>query len=299
MSTFIDGIGQCQVVDKSGELVDLKGHDITSLPKTGTFTWEHQASSPATLVGKILKAKKIFSKDECEGDRELYYWNKCKCPYLYVMGELLDDYTASAKECAGQMKYSRDNPAKAPLLGFSIEGSEIPNTRKGMVITRSIGRKVTLTQSPCNSACVAEIFEAPEQKSQIVDDFESIFKSQEEAITLFKSDEGAKIYEDYLAKKEQPTSKEKFAGKHIGITKSAKQVFSHSEMEDYDFTPEDHKEASEHHRHAAVTASDSQQADHHIEQMKAHNKAALADNMKKAESIKKQLTEAGAVVEVK
>ena len=178
------------------------------MAKTGTFTWEHQANSPATLVGKILKAKKIFSKDDCEGERELYFWNKCKAPYLYVMGELLDDYTASAKECAGQMAYSRDNPDQHPLLGFSIEGSEIPNTRKGMVITRSIGRKVTLTQSPCNSMCVAEIYNSPEQKSQIADDFDSIFKSQEEAVTLFKSGEGVKIYETYLAKKEaeQPTA---------------------------------------------------------------------------------------------
>ena len=61
----------------------------------------------------------------------------------------------------------------------SIEGSEIPNTRKGMIITRSIARKVTLTQSPCNSACVAEIYDAPDQKSQLADDFDSIFKSKE------------------------------------------------------------------------------------------------------------------------
>jgi len=202
-STFIDGIGQCQVLDKSSELVDLKGHDISSLAKTGTFTWEHQIGTPATLVGKILKAKKIFSKSECENDRELYYWNKCKTPYLYVMGELLDEYTASAKECAGQMRYSQDNPDKAPLLGFSIEGSEIPNTRKGMVITRSIARKVTLTASPCNSMCVAEIFDNPDQKSQVKDDFDEIFKSKEEAITLFKSDIGEKLYETFLAKNEK------------------------------------------------------------------------------------------------
>jgi len=64
MPTFIDGVGQCQVLDKSGELVDLKGHDISSLDKTGVFNWEHQSNTPATLVGKILKAKKIFSKDD-------------------------------------------------------------------------------------------------------------------------------------------------------------------------------------------------------------------------------------------
>ncbi len=403
MSTFIDGIGQCQVIDKSGEVVDLKGHDITSLAKTGTFTWEHQNNSPATLVGKILKAKKIFSKDDCENDRELHFWNKCKNPYLYVMGELLDDYTASAKECAGQMRYSKDNPDKAPILGFSIEGSEIPNTRKGQVITRSIARKVTLTQSPCNSACVAEIYEAPEQKSQVKDDFDEIFKTQEEAMTFFKSGEGEKMYTDFLAKKEaegpsrggkppknpyneyanqgiragrnksgkpvyshgetgaykfnpaehqhqgehhkraivtaqnpklgvnkegraiahknatasnsrvenraalslndktkvgmeqgkqQVAKKEKFGGRHIGLTKNGQQVFSHADMSDYDFTPDEHREAAEHHRHAAVSATDAKQADHHIEQMKAHNHAALGKKIKKTDTSIVQTTSA-------
>lgn len=288
MSTFIDGIGQCEVLDKSAELVDLKGHDITSLAKTGTFTWEHQANSPATLVGKILQAKKIFNKDDCENERHVYFWNKCKKPYLYVMGELLDEYTASAKECAGQMKYSKDHPDKAPLLGFSIEGSEIPNTRKGMVITRSIARKVTLTQSPCNSMCVAEIYEAPEQKSQIADDFDSIFKSQEEAITLFKSGEGVKIYEDYLAKKEaegpskggktpkNPYNEYENQGIRIGTTKSGKHVFSHGHIGAYSFNPAEHKEAAEHHRRAAVTAENPKLVDNHIQRMQMHNNAAIS-----------------------
>jgi len=182
------------------------------------------------------------------------------------MGELLDDYTASAKECAGQMEYSRDNPDKQPLLGFSIEGSEIPNTRKGMVITRSIARKVTLTASPCNSMCIAEIYKAPEQKSQVADDFDSIFKSTEEAISLFKSGEGEKIYENYLAKKEaesptaggkppkNPYSEYDDRGVHMGTSKSGKKVASHGHIGPYSFNPAEHQEANEHHEHANVAA---------------------------------------------
>jgi len=49
--------------------------------------------------------------------------------------------------------------------------------------------------------CIAEIYETP-PKSQVRDDFEELFKSQENAINLFKSGEGEKIYETYLAKKE-------------------------------------------------------------------------------------------------
>jgi hypothetical protein len=265
MPTFIDGVGQCEVIDRSAELVDLKGHDITSLPKTGTFTWEHQANSPATLVGKILKAKKIFSKDDCDDERQLYYWDKCKAPYLYVMGELLDDYTASAKECAGQMRYSRDNPGQSPLLGFSIEGSELPGTRKGSVITRSIARKVTLTQAPCNAMCVAEIFDG-DQKPQIKDDFEEIFKSEANAIELFKSGEGVKIYETYLAKKEaegpsqggkppkSPGSEYQGQGIQSGRTKAGEPAFSHGHIAPYKFNPAEHQEGGEFHEHASVIA---------------------------------------------
>lgn len=285
MSTFIDGIGSCQVIDKSSEIVDLKGLDITSLAKTGTFTWEHQAGTPATLVGKILEAKKIFSKDDCKNDRELYFWNKCKAPYLYVMGELLDDYTASAKECAGQMRYSRDNPDQKPLLGFSIEGSEIPNSRGSskMIVARGIARKTTLTQSPCNSACIAEIYENLNQKSQVKDDFEELFRSEQEAITLFKSGEGEKIYETFLAKREEapaavkdPYNEYENKGIRIGTTKSGKHVFSHGHIGDYDFNPAEHKEAGEFHQHAVVTADNPKLADNHIERMKAHNNAAIS-----------------------
>jgi hypothetical protein len=273
VSTFIDGVGQCQVLDKSAEIVDLKGHDITSLAKTGVFNWEHQSGTPATLVGKILKAKKIFSEDDCDDERELYYWKKCKAPYLYIMGELLDEYTASAKECAGQMRYSRDNPNQAPLLGFSIEGSELPNTRQGQLITRSIARKCTLTAAPCNSMCVAEIFEG-NQKPQIKDDFEEIFKSEANAIELFKSDEGLKIYEHHLMKKEQEILAKKEAegpsqggkppkspgaeyqgqGIEHGKTKAGEPAYSHGHIAPYKFNPAEHQEGGEFHEHANVIA---------------------------------------------
>jgi hypothetical protein len=278
MSTFIDGVGQCQVIDKSGELVDLKGHDITSLEKTGTLTWEHRADSPATLVGKILKAKKIFKIDDCENDREIYYWNKVKTPYLYIMGELLDDYTASAKECAGQMRYSRDNPDQNPLLGFSIEGSELPGTRKGPVITRSIGRKVTLTQSPCNSACIAEIYEEPHQESQVKDDFESIFKSEANAIELFKSEQGEKIYEDFLAKQEAmhistktPATEYEKKGNQIGTMRSGKHVVSHGQVQGYGFNPAEHQESGEFHEHANVTAQNPKLTDNKSARASLHS----------------------------
>jgi len=298
MSTFIHGVASCSAIDTSGEVVDIAGLDITSLARTGTITWEHNmgrdatgksisVNLPAQVVGKILKAKKIFGQKDCSDEHETYFWNKTKLPFVYIAAELLDDYTASAKECAGQFKYSQANPSQQAILGFSVEGSEIPGTRVNkMLITRSIARKVTLTVAPCNKACIAEILE--NQKPQIKDDFEEIFKTEANAIEMFKSEEGLKIYEQHLAKKEaegpsqggkppkSPYNEYENQGTRIGTTKSGQHVFSHGHIGAYSFNPAEHKEAAEHHRRAAVTADNPKLADNHIQRMAQHNNAALS-----------------------
>jgi hypothetical protein len=312
MSTFIHGIASAQCLDKSGEMVEIKGLDITSLARSGTINWEHnmgkdpegkpiQLNLPAQVVGKILKAKKIFSKDDCADAHELKFWNKAKVPFVYIVAELLDAYTASAKECAGQFKYSRDNPDLFPILGFSVEGSELPNSRRGMLIGRSIGRKVTLTVAPCNSMCVAEILE--NHKSKIKDDFEEIFKSEAQAIELFKSGEGTKIYTAFLAKKEMdhvlPVSSKApktfgqrpvNQGTKIGATASGKDVFSHGKVGEYGFNSGEHKQAGELHQKAALSAGNAKLADNHIERMKLHNQAALTSGRRESVVAKTEKT---------
>ena len=282
MSTFCHGIASCQALDKSGEIVQISGLDITSLSKTGIVNFEHKSDVPGQICGKILTAKKIFTKEDCSGENESYFWNKCKVPFVYITAELLDDYCQSGKDAAGLFRYDHDKKDQNShaILGFSVEGSEIPNTRKGMLITRSIARKVTLTSSPCNSLCTAELLENS-PKSQVKDDFEELFRSDQEAITLFKSGEGVKIYEQFLAKKEHDSDDHK--GTSLGKTKSGKQIFSHGDIHDYDFNPSEHKEAAEHHRHAAVTSEDADLADHHIERMKDHNSAAVGVDLQKAQ----------------
>lgn len=206
MSTFCHGVAAAQSLDKSGEIVDIKGLDISSLASTGIVNYEHKSDIPGQICGKILTAKKIFNKENCSDSNELYFWNKTKNPFVYITAELLDDYCQSGKDAAGILKYDYDKKEqnKQAILGFSIEGSEIPNSRGSnkMVVSRGIARKTTLTSAPCNSQCVAELLiQAP--KSQIKDDFEEIFKSAANAIEMFKSDEGLKIYEQHLAKKEK------------------------------------------------------------------------------------------------
>lgn len=210
MSTFLHGVGTVQFIDKSAEIVDIKGIDISSLAKMGIVNYEHLSTLPAQLVGKILKAKKIFKKEDCSNEHELYFWNKVKIPYVYIMAELLDDYCDSAKHVAGVLRYDRDKKTQNEyaIYWFSVEGSEIPNSRtNSQIVSRGIARKVTLTSTPCNQACAAEILE--NQAPKVKDDFEELFKSKEEAITLFKSGEGMHMYETFLAKKEMDKSETK------------------------------------------------------------------------------------------
>lgn len=289
MSTFLHGIGTVQFLDKSAEVIELSGMDITSLAKTGVINYEHKSDVPAQLVGKILKAKKIFTKDDCSNDHELYFWNKVKTPYLYIMAELLDDYCDSAKHVAGILRYDRDkkDQNEYAMAWFSVEGSEIPNSRKiSQVISRAIARKVTLTTAPCNQSCAVEILD--NQAPKIKDDFEEIFKNDKEAIDLFKSGEGVKLYEDFLAKRDaegpslggkapkDPYAEYEGKGIHIGRTSSGKKVWSHGPARDYDFNPAEHKEAAEHHKRAIVTADNPKLIDNHVERMKQHNAAALS-----------------------
>ncbi len=304
MSTFLHGIGSVQFLDKSAELVDLKGLDITSLAKTGTVGYEHKADSPMQIIGKILKAKKIFKESDCADENELHFWKKVKTPYLYLMAELLDDYCDSAKHVAGILRYDRDKKTQNEnaISWFSVEGSEIQGTRSvsQQVVSRGIARKVTYTTAPCNSGCAIEILE--NQAPQVKDDFADIFKSDEEAITLFKSGEGAKLYEVYLAKKEKdapfllPVSSKapktfgqnpKKVGIKIGQTKSGKDVHSHGKVGEYGFNSAEHKEASELHGKEAVKAGSLKLADNHIEKMKLHNQAALTAQVRERGKLQK------------
>lgn len=213
MSTFIHGCASVGCIDTASEVVDIEGLDITSLARTGTITWEHNMGKdatgkpiainlPAQVCGKIIEAKKIFNENDCSTESESYFWHKTKLPFVYIIAELLDEYTPSAKEAAGMFKYSKDHPEQQAILGFSVEGSELPKSRKGLVITRSIARKVTLTCAPANKMCVAEIYDK-DRKSKIKNDFDDIFKSEANAIKMLKSEDGLKVYEEYLAKKEQ------------------------------------------------------------------------------------------------
>lgn len=152
--------------------MDLAGIDCSALLQ-GPFSWEHQNTQPNQLVGKILEYKKIFSEADCENEHHKRFWEKCQNPFLYVMGRLFDDKKDSSKEVAALFIDDAEHPDEPPMVGFSIEGSKVD--KKGIIVTKSIARKVTVTNAPANKQCVAELIPGPEVKQKSED---SIFKSE-------------------------------------------------------------------------------------------------------------------------
>lgn len=171
--THIHGIGSSTAIDTSSEIVDLAGLDCSSLIG-GPFSWEHKNDQPNQLVGKILEYKKIFSEADCENENHKYFWDKCKTPYLYVMGRLFDDKKDSSRECAALFLDDAEHPDEHPMVGFSVEGSKV--SKKGIIVDKSIARRITVTNCPANKQCIAEIVKNPNIKPDLDED--SIFKSE-------------------------------------------------------------------------------------------------------------------------
>lgn len=199
MSTYIHGIAASENIDTSGEIVSIAGLDISSLDRDGVINWEHKSDQPSQVVGKILKAKKIFSDADCDDDHQLHFWEKCKTPFVYVMGELLDDYSDSAREVAGKFRYDADHNNERNMMNFSVEGSKI--SKEGITVTRSIARKVTCTILPCNKMAVAEIVLA-DQKNPKKNAIDELFKTETVEIEVLNIDSKSKLWD--LLKKEDP-----------------------------------------------------------------------------------------------
>lgn len=317
MATFVHGIAASENIDSSGERISIAGMDISSLAIDGTLTFEHEAATgpkgekitikmPEQTVGKVLKAKKIFSEKDCEDDHELYFWNKCKTPYIYALGELFDDYTDAARDLAGKLRYDADHKHQneRTVINFSIEGAYI--AKEGIDVTRSVARKITLTSLPCNKAAIAEMVPTP-GSAKGKNDIDSLFKTETIEIELFKTEPlifvhkaesldlqkhadalgiepmqknvlsfkkplaGGSASPAAAAKLPEPST---LAGTRLGSTKSGKAVMSHAKIHEYHgFSSQDHNDAANMHHKAATGARDPKTGSHHLDKMKLHLQA--------------------------
>lgn len=160
--TIIDGAMATEAIDTSGEIVNIKGMDISSLNEDGVLNTEHinpdskqfkDGETPgqwSSIVGRIVFAKKIFDKKDCESERELNLWESIKLPFLYGVGELFDsEGHENAKALSSMIKHYHDR--NLPLVvRFSIEGSTLE--RQGQHLVKTVARRCALTIKPCNKS---------------------------------------------------------------------------------------------------------------------------------------------------
>lgn len=178
--TLVDGIAASEHLDSSGERIEIKGIDISSLTTDGVMNWEHKSDEASQLVGKIIYAKKILESKDCETERQQYFWDKIKTPYLYIIGELFDAVNhQGAKDVAAMLRYDSENKKtnkndtdSRKLINFSIEGQKLE--KRGSIIKKCIARRISITATPCNKVCEAEELESNPTKLEKGDKFKLV-----------------------------------------------------------------------------------------------------------------------------
>src|SRR4051812_33783972 len=160
-SMVLDGIAASEAIDSSGEILDVKGLDISNLQEgTGVLNYEHrgdnsEGASSNDIIGHITFAKKIYGAKDCENDRELTYWNKVQLPFVYIQAELFNDEGhPGAVAAAALIRYYHHR--KLPILmRYSIEGSTLD--RDGNKLKRAVAKRVAATIKPCNRSCISGV----------------------------------------------------------------------------------------------------------------------------------------------
>ena len=180
LGTFICGIGATEDLDSAGERIEIKGIDISSLTRDGVFNFEHKHDDPSQTVGKILEAKKIFKKDDCENAcHEKFWFLAGEKPYLFIAGVLFDRFGhVGANDVASMLRFDEavDHSKLLNNINFSIEGTRLG--KKGTTITSCLARRITITIHACNKRCIARVMDDPSR-------FESFIKP-ESLFDLFK-----------------------------------------------------------------------------------------------------------------
>ena len=150
---LLDGILGSEAIDSSGECLCVSGADISDW-EAGTLlcNWEHEPGEKgaSTIVGKVVYAKKIFSKDDCDNDRQLEYWNKIKLPLIYGVIRLFDG--AGHAEAQRIAAIIRDCAANNEMLAcrYSVEGKRLDADKTSPYLKHSIIRRIAITVQPCN-----------------------------------------------------------------------------------------------------------------------------------------------------
>lgn len=169
---ILEGVFGSEVPDTSGEILDIAGADISEL-KSGKalVNTEHispkdieKADTPdhakgfSSIIGRVLDAKKIFSKEDCANERELKAWSKIQRPIIYGKLEIWDGPVAHDNAKAAASIARMLNRSDAPFrLGLSVEGSTLK--RDGNILKKTVIRGMAATIKPCNRTATMDIVE--------------------------------------------------------------------------------------------------------------------------------------------
>lgn len=153
----IDMIAGSQLRDTQGEMLSVEGADISELEAgRGRFNDNH-GKGFFNSIGRVTYAKKIFSEDDCDNDRQRYYWEKVKSPFIYVRGLLYDDEehpNAHAAAAILRNIHKADCPLK---LKASVEGGVLSRGIKDeQLLARTKIHSVALTFTPANQNTLVE-----------------------------------------------------------------------------------------------------------------------------------------------
>jgi hypothetical protein len=156
-SLEIDMIAGSQLRDTQGEMLSVEGADISDLEAGRGRLNDNHGKGFFNSIGRVTGAKKIFSEDDCENDRQKYYWDKVKSPFIYVKGELYDDEdhpNARAASAILRNIHKSDCPLR---LKASVEGGVVARgVRDSNLLARTKIHSVALTFTPANQATLVE-----------------------------------------------------------------------------------------------------------------------------------------------
>jgi hypothetical protein len=154
---FIDCVAGSQLRDTQSEMLSVEGCDISAL-ENGTAKWtDNHGKGFFNHIGRITSGKKIFKAEDCEDDRQRYYWDKIKAPYIYAKGYLFNDEDhPNARAAAAVVRniHRTDCPLK---MKASVEGGVISRGISDptfLAKTKLVGIALTLT--PANNATLVE-----------------------------------------------------------------------------------------------------------------------------------------------
>ncbi len=153
----IDMIAGSQLKDTQGEMLSVEGADISELESGNGRLNDNHGKGFFNSIGRVTKAHKVFKEEDCADDRERYYWDKIKAPFIYVKGLLYDDEDhPNAKAAAAILRniHKADIPLK---LKASVEGGVISRGLKDpSLLARTKIHSVALTFTPANNATLVE-----------------------------------------------------------------------------------------------------------------------------------------------